>query len=114
MQLDISSHFLKLGTNYLGSCLSLSRSSLCPDFSALHELKLLYVDSNHNLSSIPASLVHGGVSLGVQGCGVWVKEGEEGIVLSHACPVVPPLLELTVRAVNRYLRGRFALSAAGK
>lgn len=71
------------------------------------------MDSNHNLSSIPASLVHGGVSLGVQGCGVWLKEGEEGIVLSRACPVVPPLLELTVRTVNRYLRGRFALSAVG-
>ena len=75
------------------------------DFSALRQLKLLYVDGNCCLHCIPGSLVHAGVTLGVQECGVWTEEGEKGVVCCQECPAVLPLLELAARAVHRYRKG---------
>lgn len=76
-----------------------------PDFSALRQLKQLYVDGNCGLHCLPVSLVHAGVTLGVHECGMWTEEGEEGVACRQGCPPVLPLLELAARAVHRYLKG---------
>ena len=89
------------------NCDPLNLQHFSSDFSALRQLKLLYVDGNCGLQCIPGSLVHAGVTLGVQECGVWTEEGEKGVVCHEECPAVLPLLELAARAVHRYLKGWF-------
>ena len=71
------------------------------------------MDGNCGLSCLPVSLVHAGVTLGVQECGMWTEEGEEGVACRQGCPPVLPLLELAARAAHRHLKGYSLASNPG-
>lgn len=83
------------------------------DLSGLQSLKRLYVDDNKELSCLPISLFQPEVkAVGANGCAVvHFEEGRGdfpcGVMEMGRCgSAIPPLLELTARALRQYLKGR--------